>query len=385
MGVGSLLADKPQGTDWKKVGGFSEQNNAVGIGSDRNQFTRGFAGDFNGSFDEVGHPAAPSVPAGRATGGSGVILPPRPVPMSTVGYSPSNLGSDESLRLHPNTVAFLRKHPEFAKAFIEREGFTHLRRLNTVLSYGWSVNLDDWFWGRDRYYTRTSELEIWIDTDMSMEDQTNALVALVDDIYAKKKIPLDTQDVLTAFGSPGFLDPNKPRTQALIQAQYSAAEFGRGVMADIALEAGGLPFVVLSKGDDVYKILSKLDEVAPNSVLARGTKAREVLAGNLGKHSFPVDAQAHHLFGVELFDTQLGKKLQGWGIDLNGAANGVYLPKYDYAGRVASLHRGRTAAAYTDEVVKLLGRARSGDDAIAILNKIRDDLLNGRRKINGAE
>jgi hypothetical protein len=49
---------------------------------------------------------------------------------------------------------------------------------------------------------------------------------------------------------------------------------------------------------------------APNSVLARGTKAREVLAGNLGKHSFPVDAQAHHIFGVELFDTQLGKKLQ---------------------------------------------------------------------------
>jgi hypothetical protein len=36
-------------------------------------------------------------------------------------------------------------------------------------------------------------------------------------------------------------------------------------MADIALEAGGLPFVVLSKGDDVYKILSKLDEVASNS------------------------------------------------------------------------------------------------------------------------
>jgi hypothetical protein len=156
-------------------------------------------------------------------------------------------------------------------------------------------------------------------------------------------------------------------------------------MTDIALEAGGLPFVVLSKGDDVYKILSKLDEVAPNSVLARGTKAREVLAGNLGKHSFPVDAQAHHLFGVELFDTQLGKKLQGWGIDLNGAANGVYLPKYDYAGRVASLHRGRTAAAYTEEVTRRLGRARNGDDAIAILNKIRDDLLNGRLKINGAE
>jgi hypothetical protein len=310
-----LLRDKPQGTDWKKVGGFSEQNNAVGIGSDRNQFTRGFAGDFNGSFDEVGHPAAPSVPAGRATGGSGVILPPRPVPMSTVGYSPSNLGSDESLRLHPNTVAFLRKHPEFAKAFIEREGFTHLRRLNTVLSYGWSVNLDDWFWGRDRYYTRTSELEIWIDTDMSMEDQTNALVALVDDIYAKKKIPLDARGVLTAFESPGFLDPNKPRTQALIQAQYSAAELGRVVMTDIALEAVGLPFVVLSKGDDVYKILSKLDEVAPNSkVLISHIEFggyQTLTAGPGTKLRFTVNGEK---MWVEMWEaTNLNLKKQGLG------------------------------------------------------------------------
>ncbi|MBL8820588.1 MAG: AHH domain-containing protein [Planctomyces sp.] len=125
--------------------------------------------------------------------------------------------------------------------------------------------------------------------------------------------------------------------------------------------------------------------VAPNSVLARGTKAREVLAGNLGKHTFPVDAQAHHLFGVELFDTPLGKKLQGWGIDLNGAANGVYLPKYDYAGRVASLHRGRTAGAYTDEVVRRLGAAKNRGQALEILDEIRDDLLNGRLKINGAE
>jgi hypothetical protein len=38
-------------------------------------------------------------------------------------------------------------------------------------------------------------------------------------------------------------------------------------MTDIALEAGGLPFVVLSKGDDVYKILSKLNEVAPKTGL----------------------------------------------------------------------------------------------------------------------
>lgn len=68
-----------------------------------------------------------------------------------------------------------------------------------------------------------------------------------------------------------------------------------------------------------------------------------------------------------------------------GAENGVYLPSCDYAGRVASLHRGRPGRAYTDEVMKRLGRATSKDDALAILNKIRDDLLSGDLKINGAE
>jgi hypothetical protein len=267
-GVGNLLGDKPEGTEWTKDGSVGQQNGPGSTGSPRG-YTGGFAGDFIGGFAP-----APVPPAGRGTGGRGSMLPPRPETNGAVDQSYRPM-SGEDLLLHPNTVAFLRKHPEFAKAFIEREGFGNLRRLNTVLSYGWTANLDDWFLGRDRYYASTSNLEMWIDTDMSIEDQTNALVELVDDIYSKKKIPLDTHGKTTLGDHPGFADPSKPRTQAYIQAVYGSTEFGRDVGLSIALEAGGIPFVLLSKGDDASRILSKLDDAAPVKITSPSTKLQQ--------------------------------------------------------------------------------------------------------------
>ncbi|MCZ2340645.1 MAG: AHH domain-containing protein [Bacteroidales bacterium] len=98
----------------------------------------------------------------------------------------------------------------------------------------------------------------------------------------------------------------------------------------------------------------------------KGTRARDILAENLGPNPYPVRAEAHHIFGVELFDTPLGKRLHSWGIDLNSPANGVWLPRHDYAGRVASIHRGRTASAYTNEVVTRLNVANNKDEALEI-------------------
>ncbi|MCC6126743.1 MAG: AHH domain-containing protein [Pirellulales bacterium] len=119
--------------------------------------------------------------------------------------------------------------------------------------------------------------------------------------------------------------------------------------------------------------------------LARGAKARKILAANLGAHSYPVEAQAHHIFGVAQFDTPLGQKLQKWGINLNGAENGVWLPVKDYAGRMASLHSGRPVEAYTNKVIEQLNRATSKESALKILRKLRDDLLHGRLPINGVQ
>ncbi|MFM8584572.1 MAG: AHH domain-containing protein, partial [Planctomycetaceae bacterium] len=130
-------------------------------------------------------------------------------------------------------------------------------------------------------------------------------------------------------------------------------------------------------------VLRRVD--GTNGGHATGARARQLLVERLGSHSFPVDAEAHHLFGVELFDSQIGRRLHRWGIDLNGPEYGVYLPRFDYPGRVASLHRGRTGGAYREEVVRRLSAAKSKAQALEILDDIRDDLLNGRLKINGAE
>jgi hypothetical protein len=230
---------------------------------------------------------------------------------------------------------------------------------------------------------------------MSMEDQTNALVALVDDIYAKKKIPLDPQGVLTAFESPGFLDPNKPRTQALIQAQYSAAELGRVVMTDIAV---GLPFVVLSKGDDVYKILSKLDEVAPNKVIGSLGRNGDLLAKNLGGRI--KDHTPHHLIGVaeaEKFDVM--KRAAELGYDINRGSNGINLPnKLDLAKELNLPYhpkRGRHRVdTYTgpvdDRLLELQRRYDKGlvndatllDEIRKIEDSIHDDLISGKLRLN---
>jgi hypothetical protein len=97
------------------------------------------------------------------------------------------------------------------------------------------------------------------------------------------------------------------------------------------------------------------------------------------------EVNTHHILPVSEFNTKLAQKLRGWGIDLNGAANGVLLPTSDYAGRVASIHRGGHLEAYAQEVRRLLGAARSRDDALSILSRIRDRLLDGTLVLNGAQ
>lgn len=106
---------------------------------------------------------------------------------------------------------------------------------------------------------------------------------------------------------------------------------------------------------------------------------------SMGSHSYPGRAEAHHIFGVADFDTPLGRRLQAWGIDLNGTDNGVWLPRDHYPGRTASLHRGRTGGDYIQEVNRRLGEATNASEARTILGGIRDDLLNGTLQINRAQ
>ena len=119
--------------------------------------------------------------------------------------------------------------------------------------------------------------------------------------------------------------------------------------------------------------------------VARGVRARQLLAKALGANPYTVPAQAHHLFPVELFGTQIGKKLVEWGINLNGKENGVWLPAKDYLGRVAAIHRGRPLASYAEEVTRRFGRATNRDEALEILEELRSELLLGKLNINSAK
>ena len=124
--------------------------------------------------------------------------------------------------------------------------------------------------------------------------------------------------------------------------------------------------------------------LVPNAVLIKGRRARDILAEKLGANPYPVKSEAHHILGVDQFDTPLAIRLHNWGIDLNGLENGVLLPKYDYVDRIASIHRGRTAGAYTEAVTKRLNEATSKEEALEILADLKEELMSGQLKINNA-
>ncbi|WP_459554320.1 AHH domain-containing protein [Lacunimicrobium album] len=115
-----------------------------------------------------------------------------------------------------------------------------------------------------------------------------------------------------------------------------------------------------------------------------GSQAREILRKNLSASmspTYPVAAQAHHIFPYVLRDSKLGKRLQSWGIDLNGVENGVFLPGADYAGRVAHKHTGRHLKTYTTFVIQELSKSKNKAEAIEKLEFIRELLLNGDARV----
>lgn len=61
--------------------------------------------------------------------------------------------------------------------------------------------------------------------------------------------------------------------------------------------------------------------------------------------------------------------LKKFGIGINDADNGVWLPQ--------SIHRGRHHKAYIDVVLRRLQNATNANDAKAILHSIATDLANG--------
>jgi fibronectin type 3 domain-containing protein len=117
-----------------------------------------------------------------------------------------------------------------------------------------------------------------------------------------------------------------------------------------------------------------------------GSAARRLLRAALGASPY-TNGQAHHLFGVADFNTDLGHKLShDFEIDLNGVDNGLWLPSGPYTGLTAafkgSFHSGMSAGYYTSFVNSYLEEAVSRADALNRLGDIKSWLLNGCMPIN---
>lgn len=99
--------------------------------------------------------------------------------------------------------------------------------------------------------------------------------------------------------------------------------------------------------------------------------------------------QAHHIIPEGMDVTELNEAraiIQRYEVDLNSASNGVFLPQAAdllHAGS-ATVHSGNHTAEYARYVAKAITDAnpQSTADVVAVLNDLREQLLNGTLRLN---
>ena len=114
------------------------------------------------------------------------------------------------------------------------------------------------------------------------------------------------------------------------------------------------------------------------------SQARQRLRASLGPDPYGGFGQAHHIFGVADHQSALGLRLQGWGIDLNSAENGVWLPTEKGLDLFATIHSGGSTRSYREYTKMMLGAAKSREEALSIMRYMKNELQTGYLKINGA-
>lgn len=93
----------------------------------------------------------------------------------------------------------------------------------------------------------------------------------------------------------------------------------------------------------------------------------------------PADSAAHHIVpsGSNNADAiEARRRLGRFGIDINSADNGVFLPNSPASSATGAYHPSLHTDRYYGAVNDALGRARTKDQAIGVLNDIKLDLLN---------
>ena len=108
-----------------------------------------------------------------------------------------------------------------------------------------------------------------------------------------------------------------------------------------------------------------------------------VLGKNLEAAGYarPEDAAAHHMVASGSRNASAEQSralLDKFGIKVNDAVNGVFLPDSNDSSAPGANHRQLHTKKYYDAVLDRLQQAQSKQDAIEVLNGIRDQLLRNR-------
>jgi len=163
--------------------------------------------------------------------------------------------------------------------------------------------------------------------------------------------------------------------RAALAARIEARSAKRALMA---------PGVGAVDGTGFEGAVAKVGKSAGSSLMTRA-HAQKRLIMSMGPSPYGNNSAAHHIFDFVEHDSPMGKRLKGWDIDLNSADNGVWLPTESIAGVWASIHRGRSTNQYKDYVLDQLKTAKNRQQALGVLESIRQELLDGVLKINGAK
>lgn len=162
--------------------------------------------------------------------------------------------------------------------------------------------------------------------------------------------------------------------------EYNDAAQKADKVADVAATA--------QKVDKINDATKKADKVADaaRTVTKKVSKpssrklAKNLEAAGIEKPTKYKVATHHIVAGTEPDAAESRKILEKFNIDINDAANGVYLPNEKNAPTKALYHPPLNTKVYNENVYKMLKDATSREKAIETLKKIRDMLLNGTFK-----
>jgi hypothetical protein len=185
--------------------------------------------------------------------------------------------------------------------------------------------------------------------------------------------------VITAASLTPALVPASPLSRATVVVRPNAAATARSSAGSARVGARKTARAAAAKGST--NTAAKASTSAANVMKSEASSSR-ILGRSLeaAGHTRPPGSAAHHIVAGNAERAEPARRiLQEFGIGINDAANGVFLPATGKSPNAmgAAVHASLHSNRYYTTVNKMLGQAQTRDQALGILARIRRMLLEG--------